>query len=252
MNLSFTAKIRAIIVFLLLISFVQGMIIIRASMNLDDINSEKQDIQNTVFITWFFQFLLSMILIFYLPVFLKKAFSEIHQKLKDIAQGNYSIDIDLNNLKSTLDQEFLKVFISVNDMLKSISTFDSLKKDKIIEHHNRIKALLMLCKDGFLIVDKKGNIVYVNDVVTEIFPQLEEKVNIVDSNFPPDIENNIKKYVLTTLLQETKQEAIQFYYPVLKRHISLSNAIVRNNGGKAIGAVIAFYNLEKKKAEGSI
>jgi signal transduction histidine kinase len=250
MKLSFTAKIRAIILFLLLISFVQGMIIIRTTINLENFDSEKQDIQNTIYITWFLQFLFSMILIFYLPVFLQKAFSEIHRKLKEIALGNYSIEMDLSSLQTSMDNEFFSVIVSIKEMLKSIRTFDALKKDKILEHHHRIKAILTLSKEGFIIVDKKGNIVYTNDVVTDIFPQLEENVNVVDSNFPPDIENNVKKYIVSTLHHESKQESIQFFNPNLKRHIGLANAIIRNNEGKAIGAVVAFSNMEKKRIEG--
>jgi PAS domain S-box-containing protein len=251
MKLSYKGKIRTIVVILFLISIVQGTIIMQATSGLEGYDIIKQDIQNTIYISWFLQFLLSMILIFYLPIFLTKAFSEIQNKLKEISQGNYSIEMDLSSMQATMDKELFAVLETIKEMLKSVKTFDLLKKEKILEHHHRIKAILSLSKEGFVIVDKKGNIVYVNDLVTEVFPQLEEKVNIVDNNFPPDVENNIKKYVLSILKSESKQEPLQFFNPQLKRHVSMSNAVIRDNNGKVIGSVIAFHNMEKKKVESS-
>ena len=251
MKLSFTAKIRLIIILLFIISLIQGIIIFQLTANFTDTIQLKLDIQNTVYIALFLQLVLVLILIFYIPIFLNKAFSGIHQVLKEISKGTYSIDIDLENYERKLDKEFYAVISSIKRMLESILKFDLLKKEKIIEHHNRITALLNLTEDGFIILDIKGNIVYINDIITEIFPSISEKVNMIDSKFPPEIENNIRKYIVNVLKNRTKSDAQQFFVPTLKKHIFLNSAIIRDVRGEAKGVVIALTNLDRKKTEKS-
>ena len=251
MKTSFMGKIRILIIILFLISLIQGMIILKLMLNFNDPEILKQDIQNTVLITIFLQFLLTVIIFFYLPVFLHNTFSEIHQILKDISQGNYKIEIDLENFEKNLDREFYAVILEIKKMLKSIITFDKLKKEKILEHHSRIISILNLTENGFIIVDINGNIVYINDQVTSVFSAISENINIFDTNFPPDIENNIKKYIQNLIKFQTKQETHMFFLPILKRHISLKSAIVRGVNGEMTGAVVSISNLEKKKQEKS-
>jgi signal transduction histidine kinase len=128
-------------------------------------------------------------------------------------------------------------------------TFDKLKKDKIVEHHNRILAILNLTDDGFLALDMKGNILYINDIVTEYFPSISEHQNMIDSNFPPEVENNIKKYILHILKSKTKQQPQQFFRPSLKKHITLNSAVIRDANGQPAGIVISLTNLGSKKKE---
>ena len=247
MRLSFTGKIRLLIIIMFIVAILQGGIILHLINNQGSFLQMKLDVQNTIFIGLFIQFLLGLAIIFYVPVFLHKAFSEIHNIIKDIAQGIYTIDIDLDSYKNTIDKEFFMVISLLNDMLKSILTFDKLKKEKIVEHHNRIVSILNLTDDGFMIVDIKGNFVYMNEKVTNTFPALSDKTNIIETNFPPEIENNIKKYTLNILDSQTKQEPQQFYVPSMKRHIVLNSAMIRDAAGQPTGAIIALTNLEKRK-----
>ena len=247
MNLSFTGKIRLLIIIMFIVAIAQAGIILHLINNSSIFLQIKLDVQNTIFIGLFIQFLLTLAIIFYVPVFLHKSFTEIHNIIKDITQGVYAIDIDLNNYKTTIDKEFFIVTSLLRDMLKSIFNFDKLKKEKIIEHHNRIVSILNLTDDGFMIVDIKGNFVYMNEKVTNTFPALSDKNNIIEANFPPEIENNIKKYTLNILNSRTKQEPQQFFVPALKRHIVLNSAMIRDAAGHATGAIIALTNMEKRK-----
>ena len=249
MRFSFTGKIRFLILLIYFIVLIQAGIVLHLLGSSTDFIQMKLDIQNTIFITVFIQFIIALIVIFYIPVFLHKAFSEIQNILKDISQGIYNIDIDLDNFKTTLDKEFYAVMLSLQEMLKSVLNFDKLKKDKIVEHHNRIVAILNLTEDGFIALDMKGNISYINDKVVEVFPAINEKTNMIDTNFPPEIENNIKKYTLNILKTQTKQEPQQFFVPALKRHIVLNSAIIRDSNGQPAGVIVSFTNLEKKKQQ---
>ena len=172
MRLSFTGKIRLLIVFMFIVAILQAGIILHLISNSISFIQMKLDVQNTIFIGLFIQFLLTLIIIFYVPIFLHKAFSEIHNIIKDITQGVYTIEIDLDNYKTTIDKEFFAVISILKDMLKSILTFDKLKKEKIIEHYNRIVSILNLTDDGFVIVDIKGNFIYMNEKVTNTFRKL--------------------------------------------------------------------------------
>jgi len=247
MRISFIRKIRLLIIIVFIIEILQSGIILHLINTQGSLLQMKLDIQNTIFIGLFIQFLLVLSIILYVPRFLNKAFSEIHNIIKDITQGVYTIDIDLDNSKTTTDKEFFAVISSLKEMLKSILTFDKLKKEKIVEHHNRIVSILNLTDDGFVIVDIKGNFVYINEKVTETFPALSDKTNIIETNFPPEIENNIKKYTLNILNSHTKQEPQQFFVPSLKRHIVLNSAMIRDAAGQPTGAIIALTNLEKRK-----
>ncbi|MBN1949306.1 MAG: hypothetical protein JW784_06145 [Candidatus Cloacimonetes bacterium] len=249
MKMSFTGKIRLIIILLLVISLIQGMIILQRLMNFTDLLGLKLDIQNTILISIFFQFVLTLILIFYIPSFLHRACNEVNDLLRDITRGVYSVEIDLENYRHRVDPEFLKIIENIREMLKSIRTFDRLKKEKIVEHHNRIIALLNLTVNGFIIIDNNGNIVYINEKVTENFKAINEKTNLIETNFPPDVENNIKKYAVNLLKTKSKQDPQQFFFPALKKHVGLNSAIIRGLEGEIRGAIISISNLEKKKAE---
>ncbi|MDP8268670.1 MAG: PAS domain S-box protein [Candidatus Tenebribacter davisii] len=247
MKLSFIGKIRLLIILIFIVTILQAGIILHLINNANSYMQMKLDLQNTIFISLFIQFILALTIIFYTPVFLHKAFTEIHNIIKDITQGIYTIDIDPDNNKTTIGKEFLIVISLLKDMLKSILNFDTLKKEKIVEHHNRIVSILNLTDDGFAIVDIKGNFVYMNEKVTETFPALHDKSNIIETNFPPEIENNIKKYTLNILKSRTKQEPQQFFVPSLKRHVILNSALIRDASGQPTGAIIAIKNLEKRK-----
>ncbi|MDP8200787.1 MAG: hypothetical protein P9M11_01445 [Candidatus Tenebribacter burtonii] len=247
MKLSFTGKLRLLIILMFIVVIIQAGIILHLINNSIGISQMKLDVQNTIFIGLFIQFILTLSIIFYVPIFLHKAFSEIHTIIKDITQGVYTIDIDLDSYETTIDKEFYVIISLLKDMLKSILTFDKLKKEKIVEHHNRIVSILNLTDNGFIIVDIKGNFVYMNEKVTDTFPALSDKTNIIETNFPPEIENNIKKYTLKILNSRTKQEQQQFFVPSLKRHIILNSAMIRDVAGQPIGAIIALTNLEKRK-----
>lgn len=247
MKLSFTGKLRLIIMVLFLISMMQGIIVLHLVITGQDMHQVRLDIQNTIYITLFMQFLVTIILVFYIPVFLHKAFMDIHVILKDIAQGMYSLEIDLPTYENMVDKEIFAVIKSISDTLRSVKKFDKLKKDKIVEHHNRIISILNLAENGFIILDVEGNIVYINDKVTNIFPNLNEGVNVTETNFAPEIENSIKKFILPILKNKSSVDNQQYFIPTLKRHIGLGCGIVRDSYGGVKGTVVAITNLEVKK-----
>ncbi|MDY6916024.1 MAG: hypothetical protein SVM86_06900 [Candidatus Cloacimonadota bacterium] len=249
MKKTFTGKIRLIILLIFIIIIIQGIVILSLASTIEDNQAMLMNLKNTVYIAFFLQFILILILFFYVPVFMNNSFTEIHNILKEIAKGRYNLELDMDYFKENMDKEIFKILTSIKKTLDAINTFDKLKKSKIVEHHNRINAILKLAKQGFIILDIKGNIVYMNDLVSDTIPSIIEKSNLVDTNLPPVLENNLKKYVTTVLEKKTKQDTMQFFMSDLKRHITLDSAIVRNDEGKACGAVISVANLQVEKKQ---
>ncbi len=245
MKISISNKIRWYIALLFFLTILQGGIILKIIHNSVIPSELKQNIQNTVFIISFIEFIMVLIFFFYIPGFIKKSFSAIRKILHTIEQGNYMLSSE--EISYTKISEIDSIIYELTKMLKAIREFDTLKKEKIVEHHNRIKGILRLSKDGFLILDLKGNIIYMNDIVSDIFPSISENSNMLETNFPPEIENNIKRYIINVFKEQTNIKSNQFYVPSLKRHITLESVLVRNSEGKVSGAVIALTNLEKKE-----
>lgn len=248
MKQTFTGKIRLIIILAFIITVIQSIVILSLVGGLQE-TELVMNIQNAVYITIFLQFILLLILFFYVPVFMRQSFTEIHNVLKEIAKGRYNLEIDMDYFQKTKDKEVYKLLVSIQKMLQAVFTFDKLKKAKIVEHHNRINAILKLTQKGFIVLDIKGNIVYMNELVAETIPSIIEKSNLVETNFPPVLENNLKKYVINVLEKKSKQDPVQFFMADLKRHITLDSAIVRDDEGKACGAVISVANLQADKKQ---
>ncbi|MCF7858745.1 MAG: cell wall metabolism sensor histidine kinase WalK [Candidatus Cloacimonetes bacterium] len=247
MKLLFTKKIRLLLSIIFVITLLQSGIILHLLNNPNSYFQMKLDIINTIYVGIFVQLIIVLFIIFYIPIYLHKAFSEINNIIKDVSNGVYNIDVDLSSYKTSFDKEFFAVINLLVDMSKAILTFDNLKKDKIVEQHNRIVSILNLTEDGFLIFDIKGNFVYINDNVTNTFATFEDKSNILEDKFPPEIENNVKKYAQNLLSSKTKQEPQQFFVPSMKRHIVLNSALIRDPAGKPTGAIISMNNLTKIK-----
>ncbi len=247
MNISISNRIRWFAVILFLFTIVQGLIIVRIIHNSVLPTDIKQNIQNTVYILSFLEFIIVVIFFFYIPVFIKKSFAVVRDIINTIKDGKYNLYKDKESIPTSKIKEIDNLLSHIKGMLKAINEFDELKKEKVLEHNNRIKAILKLARDGFLILDMKGNIVYMNDIVSEIFPSINENSNMLETNFPPEIENNIKKYIINVFKEQTSIKSSQFFIPSLKKHITLESALVRGSDGKIKGAVIALINLEKKE-----
>lgn len=249
MKFSFKSKVRMLLVFLILVYLLQGVLLHvwlgKTSLPAESINNAY----NIIYIGMFIAFFFSLILYFYIPVFIKNSTSDILRLLKDIAKGNYALEVDWQALENKVDKEFAEILQAINEMLVRVGRFDTLKKAKIIENRNRLTALLSLAETGFMVFDFNGDIAYANDSVITAFEGLKDAVNIANTNYNPDIENSIKKYALNVLHAKSRQEPQQFFIPKLKKHITIKSAIVKSDKGKPAGFVLAITNINPEKAE---
>ncbi len=258
-----TRKIRYFIILLLLLTAAQGVVIWftmathkGAMGSMDDATMlreraelMKKDIGNILWIFLFLQFLVAIIFFFYVPVFLHRGFTDVNKLLKEITRGNYNLDIDETELSGRNDEDVMELILQVKKMLNSVVHFDQAKKEKIIEHMNRILSILKLSENGFIVIDIDGDIKFLSDNLNDVFPLLAENLNLFDSSFQPEVNNSIVKYALPILQNRSVQPSQQYFIPSLKRHITLKSSMVRDVGGMPIGVVLGVFNIDRKKGE---
>jgi len=237
---------------ILTVIVIASSVIILNSLRTDEpnlIQISHSNIRNTVYIAGFLFFFIVVTVYFFLPLYFQRSLNDISTILKDIKNGVYDTEIDLEEKKRILDKEVYQIILQLNETKGVILKFDLEKKKKIMEHYNRIITILRVVSDGVMILDADGEIKYSNDQIIELFPQLEEAGNLVENTFPPEIENNLKKLAQVSLQKKKRQDPVQCFIPNLKRHITLDSALVRNDIGEIIGIVMVVRNLEKKKSE---
>jgi len=249
MKQKFTKWLRVMLVLLTMIVMISVILVLNSLQEneLNLIDMQHENIRNTLYIASFLYFVMAVTAYFYIPVNFKRTLNSVKGTLRDIQQGVYDNEIDLGEMSEFLDPAMYDLLVQVNEMKDTVRKFDKLKKMKIVEHNNRIKAILRIIQEGALIIDSKGKIVYINDNLTEAFPQFVEEDNLLEKSYPAEIANNIKKLAQMSLHEKKKLEAVQCFIPNLKRHITIDSALVRNEGGDIIGIVLIIFNLEKKK-----
>jgi len=240
---------KRISTFLLMFLFLSALQYILVSMSLNQSRERilsYSEIRAILLTVLLLQAFIVIILVSFLPSYLQKMCLVIKTITDDISRGNYNQNIDLIEYGKAFDKELVEVVESLQKMLNVILKFDSLKKEKIQEQRGRIVALLNLTENGFMILNKKGDIVYTNDLLMQHFPTMREDKNIVETNFGLDIDNNIKSYVTNIIKTKSKSRPKQFYMASMRRHITLRSELVRDADGNFIGTVIGIYNLSKR------
>lgn len=250
MRTGFLQKIKIYFSALIIISLLNNLFIFLLLLfNVNIPDSTKNDIYNILFFSILIQIILVIYFLVYVRKNLKKDLSCLKQVVLEITKGNYNYepeeiinkDPEINNLLSKL----LK-------MKESILHFDNLKKEKIIEHRNRILAMLNLTESGFIIFNIKGNIIYISDLLKTIFPSIEENTNIFSTNYSQEIENTIKKIVLQITKTSLKTEPQSVYFHSLKKHITVKSSLIRDSRGIPIGFLICLINLNSLKMQNEL
>jgi len=237
MKASVTNKVRIVILVIFAILAVQTIMVLLTINGQEDVRQIKTDVQSIVYLFLFGLSLVLLIMYFYLPLYFKRSFQDIHRLLKTIAEGKYNQEIDL--MAYDQDREFLEIIKSIQMMLTVVRRFDQLKTEKIFEQHSRIHAVLNMTEDGFIIVNTHGDIAYINDPVRKLFPVMVENSNLHETSYPGEVEKTIKTYILKVLRTQSKAKDIHVSIPSLRKELSFMNAIVRDSSGEAIGAVFS-------------
>jgi len=195
----------------------------------------KADVQSIVILFILIQFIYFVVLFYYIPYQYDRAYKEIYQILQEISEGKYQIDLDLKTYNQSI--EIQNLIIALQKMMNIIIKFDSLKADKIYEHHQRIQMLINMIPEGCMLLTIIGEIVYINDFVKEHFPELSENLNILENLLPGYIEDGLKPTMIESIKTGNNLHDKIIDIKPLERKFRLNSSIVRNRKGQSIGAI---------------
>lgn len=225
---------------LLLIFFaifiIESALILVSVYNTGNLAMLKADLQSIVILFVLFQFIYFIVLFYYIPYQYDRALKDIYQILQEISEGKYQIDLEAKTCNQTT--EIVSLMTALSRMMNIIIRFDSLKADKIYEHHQRIQSLISMIPEGCIIMSIIGEIVYENDFVKTHFPALTENLNLLETLLPDYVEDELKPLMMESIknannLQDRKiviksQENAAF---------RVDSSIIRNRKGQPTGAI---------------
>lgn len=178
------------------------------------------------------------------PLKMKKSVKQIKHVLDEFKKGNYEYDID--NLYENIEKEYLPLLDSLKRMLANIIQFDKLKEAKIFSHHSKLKGLTALTNDGTMIIEKSGEILYINEVMISNFGHLEldEDTNFLETYFPDSFEKSIKKYVKEVLVKGVKKEPCTLVIPDIEKQITIKSSLFKSRSGDFLGGIFLITDLQ--------
>ncbi|HPM01682.1 MAG TPA: hypothetical protein PK816_05930 [Candidatus Cloacimonadota bacterium] len=241
MKLGLSSKIRLFILLAMLISISSYFSLLFFISGSDIEKNLKNDLSNIIWGSLILNFGLSLYLIGNIGNYIHKSLAAVRFLIQEISKGNYNVQVDI---PCDTDPEIQNVMGSLDYMQEVILHYDNLKKEKIVENRNRIIKMLNLSIDGFIILNIKGQIIYISDVIKKYFKYLEENTDIVNTHFQADVELSIKKYILQIIKTHSKIDPQTYYISSLKKHIFVKGNLVRDSRGIPIGIVICVNNLE--------
>lgn len=185
------------------------------------------------------------------PLKMKKSVKQIKHVLDEFKKGNYEYDID--SLYENIEKEYLPLLDSLKRMLANIIQFDKLKEAKIFSHHSKLKGLTALINDGTMIIEKSGEILYINEVMISNFGHLEldEDTNFLETYFPDSFEKSIKKYVKEVLVKGVKKEPCTLFLQDMEKQVTIKSSVFKSRSGDFLGGIFLITDLQPVKDEGN-
>ncbi len=223
-----------LLVFLVLIVLGSAFILMTVY-NAFNLAQLKADIQSIVILFMLLQFIYFIVLFYYVPFQYEQALKEIYQILQEISEGKYQIDLDIKTHNQV--SEIKNLMVAMQRMMNIIIKFDSLKGDKIYEHHQRIQLLINMIPQGCLIMTIIGEIVYINNYVKDTFPALTENLNILETLLPEYIEDEFKPIMIESIKSGNNLHDKVITIKSMESKFKLNSSIIRNRKGLPIGAI---------------
>lgn len=201
-----------------------------------------------------FSFMIVMILYYisimiYQPIKMKRSIKQLKHVFDEFRKGNY--EYDLENLSEVTEKEYTPLVESIKKMIANIIQFDRLKEIKISAHSAKLKQLLALMSDGAMIIDDSGDILFINQVMTDRFINLDldQNNNFLDTIYPDYFEKTIKKYVKEVLVKGARKEPCKMFIPEMDLEFTIKSSLYKNRIGDILGGVFIITDLQEKKEE---
>lgn len=247
MKLSFQAKIRIIVVIMIVILIAQSAFVIykinqiNIDKNLLEQNLLRDRIINTQCILVFVELILGIILFFYMPLILQKTLKPIKTVFSEISHGKFEITIPEQIKKGPISS----LVHSTNVMINNLKAFDNAKKKKISGNRFQLIQIAENIDDGIIILNEKSEIVLANKHTQKLlkFTMDEDLPFLFDFHF----EGDILKYFKEVTSNKTVIPARKIYFQKQKKHITFKNGIVHDNEGNICGIVITLTKIDLAK-----
>lgn len=223
----------------------QFLVVLFTISQANDLYALASDIQSIMIVFLFMIFVYLVIIFNYLPYRLSRAVQRVEDLIDEISNGNYQLDIDAAGFEN--DRDFQALVMSLMRMLDIISRFDAVKADKIYEHHQRINQLINLLPQMVMIATVNGDIVYINDVFRNSFPNIDETSNLNEVIFKDDLNARV-----FDIIAESLRYGNNLYDETVEPEGSpqtalIKGSIIRNRKGIASGGVFTVELIGNKE-----
>lgn len=235
MKKSLKGKYQFLLVIFFLIFIIEAGLIFVTLYNSNSLNSMRADIQFIVILFVMIKFIYFIIMFYYIPFKYDLAFRELTILIQEISEGKHEFDLELKTHNQS--HEVAILMEAMKRMMNVIIRFDSLKTDKIFEHHQRIQLLINMIPEGCLVISIIGEIVYMNNFVKENFPDLNENLNIIETYLPEYIESDLKPIMIESIKNGNNLHDKLIKTSLNEQEYKLNSSIVRNRKGASIGAI---------------
>ncbi len=243
---SFYESINVSLLIILITYIIQVVILLYQFSSDHSITQIVNDSKNILFSFLIFFIIFYVAIMIYQPIKMKRSIKQFKHVFDEFRKGNYGFDLE--NLSETVEKEYVPLVESIKRMITNIIQFDKLKEIKISAHYGKLKSLLSLISDGALIIDKSGEILYVNEVMKTKFLHLEldEDKDFLDTIYPDSFEKTIKKYVREVLTKAERKEPCTMFISEMNLEFTIKSSLYKNKSGDFLGAVFIITDLTEK------
>ncbi len=206
--------------------------IIRLSVSLAEAEAVSDNIKKILIIAIMVGFLFAIFISFIISTLIIKPIKQISLAAGDMAHGDLSRRVTVRTNDEI--EDLAKAFNYMSEQIKT-------KMEEVTRNKTRIEAVFLSMFDGVIVIDRKSNIVLINETLERL---LEVNKNPIGKR-PLEVIRNIE-------LQEISDNALKTEKGVISREISVfmpeekifvihATPIVEQ--GKSLGAVLVFHDI---------
>jgi hypothetical protein len=244
---SFTTTLRIALTIVFILLTLQSILLIRTIDAEVKWEQKAIDLQNIIYVFIFIQFTLILIIFFYIPFRIKSTLLSLERVIKSITE--WAPTLEMKETQAAQEKEMSPIIQELEKMYNNIQKFDQQKKEKIYEQHSRIINLLKLAVNDYIILTMQGVIAYCSDTLTERYPSIHPDVNMLETDFTPDIDKTVKVYYKDIVAAGHTIEVKEVYLEKLQKKITMQNQIIRDSSSVPIGVIIAIQEYVKEKKQ---
>ncbi len=205
---------------------------VRAAVPLTDIEIVSGRLKRILVVALMAAFFLSVIASLSAAFFVTRPLKKISSVAMAISGGKYGRKITVETGDEI--QDLAKAFNHMSDRIKATV-------DELTAQRARLEAVFLSMSDGVMVVDRKSNIILINDALKRIFPTAEH----TEGKKPLEVVRNIEVQEVTDRLLASsavlEKREISIHVPEEKIVLMHGTPILRE--GNAEGAVMVFHDI---------